>query len=575
MLALAALAAVLAIGVQLRLEDPMSTTALPAEDPYNHMALVREHVRDGNVQPLYEEGGLYPPGMHAFLAASWAYTGADLLDVMRLGPVLFGALGLVGVALLLWRSDGPTAAVVGALAMALAPEIVFRTTMMAPTAVDVGLMPFFFYAMLRLMRGHLGWIGVAAPMTLYFVFAHPWALSIIAGAGGVFLLLTFLMPWPQARGSPMAARGVVAAVTILGVGWAMSLGGCFGWCGRGFQDIAKGGAYVNQAAPLIAGLALLPVAIYLFAPRALTWIGRSGRAHFRPSIRRVLGSIGLGAFLVLVLVPAIEAGFPEFVNLPRMFGWPMIVLASMAFVALPFVPSRAGLVGAAIVIVTLPFVVHNPLDSPFWPHRTALYLGIGIVLLAGVAAGAGARGLALVASRSPKAAPSAFGPRSHTAARPMLAVLVVLLVASTAVGTVYAATPETYPGGWYRLYSPCEMEGMEAFAANVTNQPDAIVVTGDWQAKLVLAAMTTDASRVWFKGDFYTDQQERDNVTNWLMGENRPLYVVVDKYLRQEAPEAETDFLSQDPWQEVGHWCDESKRGHPTTFVYEARGDSA
>src|SRR5688572_26440747 len=66
---IAAIAAILALGVVLRLVDPLSSPVIPAEDPYTHMAIVREDLRTGELQPLTEGADLYPPGLHAFLAA--------------------------------------------------------------------------------------------------------------------------------------------------------------------------------------------------------------------------------------------------------------------------------------------------------------------------------------------------------------------------------------------------------------------------------------------------------------------------------------------------------------------------
>src|ERR1051326_1688712 len=132
-----AVAAVVGYGLQLRLQDPLSSPVIPAEDPYTHMALVREHLRDGTLDPLTQGGTIYPPGMHALLAATIAYTGVGLYDLARVGPAFFGALGLAGLALLLARFESGTAALAATVAFAIVPESIFRTTMLSPTALDL------------------------------------------------------------------------------------------------------------------------------------------------------------------------------------------------------------------------------------------------------------------------------------------------------------------------------------------------------------------------------------------------------------------------------------------------------
>src|SRR5688572_12920377 len=212
LLAWAAVLCAVAVGVSLRLKDPLSTPVIPAEDPYTHMALVREHMQDGTLDPLYEPGGMYPPGLHAVLAAAWAYTGADLYQIVRLGPVLFGAVGVLGIALLAARFhhprlDGIAAGAVAALAFALAPEVVFRTTMMSPTALDLAVLPFFLLALLALLLGRLGWAAPVFAMSAFLVMSHPWVFAVLGAAGVAFLVLALLIPWPQEAAPPISMRG--------------------------------------------------------------------------------------------------------------------------------------------------------------------------------------------------------------------------------------------------------------------------------------------------------------------------------------------------------------------------------
>lgn len=560
-LALVGILAALALGVLVRLEDPMSSTVIPAEDPYTHMALVREHLWDGNVDPLYDSGTLYPPGMHAFVAAAWVYTGLDLYEIVRLGPVLLGAIGIIGMAVLLWRMEGPVAGFVGGLAYALAPEVIFRTTMLAPTALDLALLPFLFYAFLELVKGRLGWVGVAGPLCLYLVFTHPWLLLVLALAGAAFVFLAFVLPWSAARAAPLSPRGLAAALAVVGASIALadSTAGSF----RGTLNVPAGFP-LGPMLYLMAAVALLPLIVLLVSPEALDRLAPSRQRRSYPLLLRGTLSVLLLVGLVAMTVPAVQNGMPDQVNLPRMFGWPILALAALAFVALPFIASPTSHLGAAVALATYPFVIYNPLGSEFWPHRTAVFLGIGLVLLAGIAAGAAVRGTArLVQSR----------PMSQLVARnrvaPVFALsLPVLLVATTLGGGVFAGTPLGYDG-WYRLYPECDMDALRDIGERVQEEPEAIVVAGDWQAKLVIASLTTDAERIWYKPEFFMDADLREEEVFHANREGRPMYVVVDRHLRAENPQADTGFLHESPWVEAENWCSGSGGfSHPSTYLY-------
>src|SRR5688500_12071397 len=80
-----AILSVVALAVVLRLADPLSSPVVPAEDPYTHMALVREHLRTGELDPMNTHETLYPPGLHGFLAVAVVLTGADLYDLTLYG----------------------------------------------------------------------------------------------------------------------------------------------------------------------------------------------------------------------------------------------------------------------------------------------------------------------------------------------------------------------------------------------------------------------------------------------------------------------------------------------------------
>lgn len=546
-LAIGAVALAVALGVFLRLADPLSSPVVPAEDPYTHMALVREHLRTGDLDPLNDRETVYPPGLHAFLATAWVFTGSDLYDIILLGPVVLGAVGVLGMAVLVWRTAGPAAGFVAALALAVAPEAIFRTTMMSPTALDLAILPFFLYALVRVMTGRLGWIGVAAPTAVFLALAHPWVLAILCAAGLVFLVCTVLFPWPASRTAPLTMPGLVACIGVLGSGLGIA------FLMPSFNGVLNLPSSVNLV-PLgfgILALALAPAIVMAFTRRRRwpsAWLTRGPP----PLLVRLGLSLGIAATLLITGFLAVQQGMPSLVDLPRMFGWPILALAFAALVALPFIASPVANLAAALVAATLPFVVFNPLQSEFLPHRTAVFLGVALAVLTGVVAGA----LAHAAANALHARTSARTTVARHNTRPFLfAVGPVLLVTTLLGGSVYAGTPDGYPGGWYRLYTPCEIDALRDVARQADADPDAVIVTGDWQSKLVLAALTSDTQRVWFKADFFTSEQERGDLVATMANEGRPLIVVADRYLRVETPEADMSFAAAPPWQPLGPWC--------------------
>jgi hypothetical protein len=566
------------IGISMRLEDPLSSPVIPAEDPYTHMALVREHLRDGYMDPLYEGGGMYPPGMHALLAAIWVYTGAELYDIVRLGPVAFGALGILGVGLLAARFHAPrldalVAAGAASIAFAVAPEIIFRTTMMSPTALDLAFLPFYLYALLALVQGRLWWAAIIIPMSAYLVFSHPWVFGILGIAGAAFALLYLLMPWPESVAPPLSTRGLAIAVAVLGSSLAFALRGC-AICGDGFGFVAgesEAAEYVHRWSDLLLLSLALSAALAFLSWKVPVLRG----LHWRPSVRSIWWAMMVVLSLVMGLVlwsitgPAYDQGMPPFVNLDRMFGKPILVLAAAGWMLLPFVRSPAAYVGGAVAAATFPFVIYNPLDSEFWSHRTAAYLGIGLVWLVGVAVGAAARGAAAASAWSRKDMPeSALRGRLP---RPLAVAVPGLIVALLLTGGVYAATPDQYEGGWYRLFEGCDFEALEAVADKANADEEMLVITGDWQSKLVVAALIEDGGRVWFISSFFGTSSnarfERDGLLSGMESADRPVVVIEDDYA---AAGSNTTFLRSDPWLPVETpACEGGKE--PTVKVYEAR----
>lgn len=553
LLALVAVCAAIVLGVVLRAVDPASSPVIAAEDPYTHMGLVRQHLREGSLEPLSATGSLYPPGLHAWVATAWAFTGSDLYGLVQYLPVLLGAVGILGIFFLVSRGEGMVGGFVAALAVAVTPELIFRSTMLSPTALDLAVLPFFLLALLETARGRLAWAVAAAPVAVFLAFSHPWVFGILAPACAVFWLLAYVMPWSPARCAPLAPANIAAALAVVGGGFGLSMTGCGGYCGPGFRDLLgiPGGAAGVVAGLAVIGLAFLPMALVRWAPRAARFLAPSPDRPAMRNVTRASLTVFLLIVLAVVLLPAIASGLPDEVDLPRMFGWPTLLLAAAGYLALPWVASRVAHMGAAMAAVTLPFVVYNPLASQFLPHRTAVFLGLGLVVLAGVAAAAAVR---LAVDLARRWLPTHDTPHAK---RPHLAVALVpaLVMASVLGGAVYAGTPDAYPGGWYRLYPACDLEGLQAVADWADAHPDAVVVAGSWEAKLVLAGLADDASRLWIKPGFFTSQDVRDDLTAVFAAQGRPLAVVTDRHLASEAVGAETQFLASAPWIPLGSWC--------------------
>lgn len=571
-----ALALAVGYGLSVRLEDPLSTSVVPAEDPYTHMALVREHLRDGSLDPLNPEGHLYPPGMHAMMAAIIAYTGADLYELTRVAPALFGALGLAGVAILLARFESLGAALAAVLALAIMPEAIFRTTMMSPTAVDVALLPFFAFTVLMTLQGRLAWAGPATAIAAFLLFSHPWLFGILGVTGLTLVLLITVLPWPARHGPLIHPWGLVAVVAIVGTGVALSLTGCWNTCGPGFRDVLGEGSgqVMGTLSLVVLTVALLPLVVKALRPRAFAALLPPRRAE-TPFAARILVS---QAFLVAVIGlswAAVNEGLPPLVDLARMFGWPLLILGALGLVVLPFRPSPGGHVGGALALATFPFVVFNPFDSPFWSHRTAVYFGVGLALLVGVAVVSMVQGALAMARRlptGPAASPGGGAPAAPGRIAPLVAVSGMFLLICMA-GGVFAATPAQYEGGWYRLYPECEFEGLREVGASAEASPRLLIVSGTWQSKLVLSGLADDSQRFWYKPDFFTDAGERQDVIDMLEQQGRPILVVVDSLLAAEHPEIDATFLGSSPWQPYDAWCgapgaDESHPGSAPLRAY-------
>lgn len=546
LLGLLGVGAAVVLGIIVRLEDPLSTPVIPAEDPYTHMIRVKGHLAAGGLKATDTYGQLYPPGMHAAFAALWTYAGGDLPTLFRFGPVVCGGVGILGTGLLLERHAGPGAALVGALGVALVPELVWRTTMMAPTALDVALLPFLFYALLELVTGDLAWAGVALPLAAFLVLAHPWLLGALAVTAAAFVALGLLVPWSPARDGGVSPRGAAAALAIVVLAFAFVLSTCGGICGPGYRKALPVDGLVDWLTPGAFALGLLPAALAL-------WPGAVDRLPANPLAspswaRRLLASLVLALLLAAVALAVRATGTPEHVSLVRMLGWPVLGLAAAGFLAAPFVAGPLAYLGVAFVVATLPLSVFTPLGVEFVAHRMVVYLGLGLAILSGVTVGGLARGLQAGVERARPSRPSSTGSS-------LLALAVLLLTAGGAGAVVVDETPDPYEGGWYRLYEPCEFWALEDVANRIGDEPSTTVVAGDWRPRIVLDALAPAEPRFWFSQSFFASESERDGLVTQLETDEGSLYVLEERHIRTQRPGLDTSFLEGGSWIHLDSWC--------------------
>lgn len=552
--AVAATAAVVlgiaAYGILLRAEDPLRNPVMAAEDPYTHMVLVKEHVRDGSLEPRGAGGALYPPGFHAVTAALWVYSGLDLYDLLRFLPVALGGLAVVAIAVLAGRWDGPLAAVVAGLAIAVMPEHIARTTMASPISLVLVLLPFLALSLLEVLCGRLAWLAVAGPIAAFLVVLHPWTLGFVALAAAATLLLVAAFPWDPARHPPATRAGAAAVAAVVSAAFAAALASRWAEDGTSFSTLLAPVAGAGSW-PLVAlSLAVALVGVGILAALARRGSDKPLRSGPASRAGQVVGTLALAALLAAIIVPAMQQGLPQFVNPPRMLGWPVIGLAVLGLLAVPRAGSPVAHAGAGILLAALPMVFLNPLDRGFLPHRTVVLLGLGAALLAGVAA----TRIAAVVAQHPALRPRPGARPGHPRVLPAAAGA-TLLTALAVGAVVVAATPDPYEGGWYRTYEPCEFDALRRVADEASRHPGALVVTGSWQGQLVIAALAGEPRQVWFKPELFTSAAEQEAFVRWRGREPAPTYVVVERHLSASMPDARLGFLERPPFELLEGAC--------------------
>lgn len=533
--ALALLAVVVAWGVWLRLEDPLSTEAIGAEDPYSHVVFTKESLEKGSFGDSFYLGtAMYPPGLHAFLGVLVSLSGVDFHELARFIPAAFGGLAIVGMYVLGARLANPSAGLAAATVTAVMPEHIFRTNLLFPTALDLALLPAFLlafiYAWEYARRPRVNGRAQAWSVALLFLtlaipmaFMHPWVVPLFLGPAAAFAALRSFRESLDARS---AARSLLlpAGLAVAAIAFAMS----FRWTesDTGFADFfaAIPGlswlGVLDIPRPLL--FLILVVVLGAFAAGAVALGGLAAGLRRRvPLTGRVLVAVGVAAGL-LALLPLMTGNLPQDVSYHHMLGKAAIWLALGGLVVACVRPTPLGDMALAISVLLFPLTAINFFDSPFWPQRTVAYLSIGVALLAGALAGA---------------LHDAFvhhvgWRREHRLLAPAAVAVSFALLA----GVVAANPAPTYD--WYRLYNDEQFNAFRDTVSILEDDPSAKVVVRGWQAGLMIKALG-DPEQVWYAPDYYTKDSKRDKVHESVHG---TVYVLVDKYALREEQKGKIDL---------------------------------
>ncbi|HET6403047.1 MAG TPA: glycosyltransferase family 39 protein [Candidatus Thermoplasmatota archaeon] len=517
-------------GVALRLEDPLSTRALGAEDPYTHVVFTKEWAEQGYFDDSFHLGtGMYPPGMHAFLIAFAPYTGIALYDIARVLPAILGGLAILGMYVVGARLANRAAGLAAAFATAIMPEHIFRTELLFPTAFDLALLPLWllsFHLMLGEERrgGAILFVGASIPLAIM----HPWAVPLFGVPLIGYAALRTLRAHQPLRASAQALLLPVALVVV-----ATSFAMAFRWddSDTGFADFAgkvpglAGFSAWEMPGPLVFVI-VLPM---LAALAALGVLAVAALASVRlPRAARIGASLAVGAGLLALLVPLTRA-LPQDVDYHEMLG-PIAVALALAGFALAFVrPTALGDMGMVVTAFLFPLTALDIFGSPYWPQRTVAYLAVGVALLAANVVGQLYETHALVARSD----------RARRVAGP--AAIVALSLVATGAAT--AMPVDTY--SWYRLYDEPAFAAFEEVARTLEEDPDAKVFIYTWQPALMVKTLA-DPDHVWYSPKFFNSSEVREKQLGNVEG---TAYVLVDPYTREAAAKgkARLDFLDDDP----------------------------
>ena len=527
----ALLACTVIVGIVLRLKDPLSTRALGAEDPYTHVVFTKEWLETGFFGDSFHLGTtMYPPGMHAFIAVFAPIAGLSLYDFARIAPALFGGLAILGAYALGARLGGQAAGVGAAVLMAVTPELIFRTELLFPTALDLALLPLWLLAFHfavsadaeRRAAGRVLFLAASVPLAIM----HPWLVPLFAAPLALFAVLQW-----RRSGAPAKDLRATAALLVVPVAFAMA----FRWdeSDTGFADFAAKAPGLHFLATLaLPGPLVFAILLALLGALALAAVTLVAALPRRKV--PVVIALAAGAGLLALLVPLTRA--PPFeVHYLNMLGPLTIGLACAGFLLAFWRPTPLGDLGACIGVVLFPLTAIDLFGSPFWPQRTVAYMAVGAVLLGASAVMHAAALLTAVVSRTSRAG-NETGTGSGARAGAGLATTVLVVVALALAGTAAATAKPTYT--WYRLYNDEHFAGFEKVADIVDDDPDARVVIYTWQPALMVKTLI-DPDHVWYSPKFFNDAGERGEI---LVNIDGPAYVLVDKHTQRAAQDGKASL---------------------------------
>jgi hypothetical protein len=311
-----ALLGVAALALLLRLGDPLGSPVLPNEDPY--LMLYRAERLDA--KGLWPDD--YTKGFPAMLVA-WKAFGVPMYDAARLLPAFWGAAGVVLMHAVARRLAGDAAGLGAAFLFAVIPEVVKRSNFLAPTALDMALLPLLAWCAVDLASARLRALPLAAVVAVWLAFAHPWGLLYVGMALAPWMLHLALRPPAPVRWVRPLTAGALGLGIPAGL-WLMQ------GPDTGLSPIEDVAAHVGS------------------------WLTAPTFAYHAPKNVNLVGMLGPGA-IALAIVGAMRG------------------------------PARLRNLGLGWVAMLLPVAALTLTSVPFAAERTVAFLAPGVALLGGAA----------------------------------------------------------------------------------------------------------------------------------------------------------------------------------------------
>jgi hypothetical protein len=402
----------------------------------------------------------YPVGYMVLLAPLTVFGPEGFYAAVRFLPPLLGAVAIGGTFLFARSYIHPTAALAAAGVIAAMPEHMMRTNILFPTAFDLAVLPFLLWHVIRLTEGDKKSAWWAAGLGLFLLMIHPWFVGMAVIPLGAFALTTVIMRSENAARFGAATAGAIFAVFLV--------------------------------------LSMLPV--------------------WKPT--DMLFERALPKFFEIVRQPSTMAHLPDHVDYATMLTWPVIIIGLIGAAAAFRRRDRFSLLALSWVLLLFPITLVDWFGIWYIPHRTVVFMAVGVAMLAGIAVAEGIRYLKTTTM-------------DETAVRIVAIGAVALLLLVTV--PVAAATP-----GWYRLYDEDDYAAWDELEARDTP----FVVTGSWEARAGYRALT--ANEASYNPAFFNDESAR----NAVLSQHPDLVVLVDPH----ATDVNKDFLQG--WRVVGRWGD-------------------